>query len=144
MKEQAAGLIRSQDLCALATCGQGRPEASLMQYAAGEGGTRLYMLSLRDSRKAQDIAENRQVSVLIDTRGRRGPVAALTLHGTAALLPRERWDGGMLAQLLRVNADLKGLAEDGRCVMIRVDIEASQLVLRADEAGRQETRGQEA
>ncbi len=79
--------IERRSFCTLATSSaQGRPHAAGVLYAAV--GTTLYVSTLRDSRKARNVAENPRVAVTVPVRRLPvGPPGAVQFQGTAEVLP---------------------------------------------------------
>jgi nitroimidazol reductase NimA-like FMN-containing flavoprotein (pyridoxamine 5'-phosphate oxidase superfamily) len=97
MREDIQALICGNNHCVLATAAGSRPHCSLMSYTAGSGGRELYMVTLRNTQKFENLLANPQVSVLIDTRGedagsRRGRAKAVTVTGRFRAItdPREK------------------------------------------------------
>jgi nitroimidazol reductase NimA-like FMN-containing flavoprotein (pyridoxamine 5'-phosphate oxidase superfamily) len=86
MLEKMKELIKTNDLCVLATVSNGLPHCSLMSYLSDEEGREIYMVSQKDTRKFLSLIQNPGVSLLIDTREEemgqpRGHVKALTAKG---------------------------------------------------------------
>lgn len=119
MLTKIAALVKGQGHLVLATCGEGRPHASLMSFCAspeapGAGGE-FWLATLRDTRKYRNLLENGRASLLLDDRGEPGsggvPGMALTVEAElgpfareddrararAALLARHPALGGFLA-----------------------------------------------
>jgi len=68
IREKIRALIRKQGTCVLATASENRPHCSLMAYATNSSCDEIYLMTLKDSRKYQNMCENPAVSLLIDTR----------------------------------------------------------------------------
>ena len=68
IREKIRALIRGQGTCVLATASENRPHCSLMAYATNSSCDEIYLMTLNDSRKYQNMCENPAVSLLIDTR----------------------------------------------------------------------------
>jgi nitroimidazol reductase NimA-like FMN-containing flavoprotein (pyridoxamine 5'-phosphate oxidase superfamily) len=68
MRTELNELIKSEQLCVLATVGSGLPHCSLMSYAVPEDGDRIYLASSRNTRKYRNLLANPGVSLLIDSR----------------------------------------------------------------------------
>ncbi|ROQ90150.1 pyridoxamine 5'-phosphate oxidase family protein [Desulfosoma caldarium] len=89
MLKKMIDLLTSHDMCVLATCRDHKPHCSLMAYVTDEQGLIVYMATRQDTTKFQNIRENGQVSLLVDTRqddADRASVRALTVEGWAAPL----------------------------------------------------------
>ena len=71
MIDEMRRLAREKDTCVLATVSRGKPHCSLMAYACDDGGTEIYMATLRETNKYRNLEENPFVSLLIDTREER-------------------------------------------------------------------------
>jgi nitroimidazol reductase NimA-like FMN-containing flavoprotein (pyridoxamine 5'-phosphate oxidase superfamily) len=86
IREKVRKLIGEQGTCVLATSSQNRPHCSLMVYATNAPCDEIYLMTLKDSRKYQNMCENPAVSLLIDTRrdisnSEHAKTMALTLSG---------------------------------------------------------------
>ena len=62
MIERMIELLRSKDLCVLATVSGGVPHCSLMAYAPDETGRSLYMTTRQATTKFENLRENPRVS----------------------------------------------------------------------------------
>jgi nitroimidazol reductase NimA-like FMN-containing flavoprotein (pyridoxamine 5'-phosphate oxidase superfamily) len=84
--EKMKRLMRSRDICVLATASGERPHCSLMAYVADDECREIYMVTGRNTTKYRNLAANPEVSLLIDTReehmaGNRRQAQALTVEG---------------------------------------------------------------
>jgi nitroimidazol reductase NimA-like FMN-containing flavoprotein (pyridoxamine 5'-phosphate oxidase superfamily) len=68
IREKIRTLIKEQGTCVLATASKNRPYCSLMAYATNESCNEIYLMTLNEGRKYQNLCENPAVSLLIDTR----------------------------------------------------------------------------
>ena len=68
IREKIRNLIRKQNTCVLATASNNRPYCSLMAYATHTTCDEIYLMTLNEGRKYQNMCENPAVSLLIDTR----------------------------------------------------------------------------
>lgn len=134
IRKTALAMIASHDLCVLATCGHGQPNASLMKYICSAEGNDLYMLTLQESAKHASIAGNPQVSLLIDTRcdaapdsaespAGLAPVQALTVYGTARFVTDMKEASEKTLALTQRFPELSELAADPSCVVVHVHAE---------------------
>jgi len=69
IREKIRTLIKEQRTCVLATASKNRPHCSLMAYATNDSCDEIYLMTLNEGRKYQNLCENPTVSLLIDTRG---------------------------------------------------------------------------
>ena len=95
MREDIQALICRNNHCVLATAVGNRPHCSLMSYTADQQGRELYMITLRNTQKFENLLANPQVSVLIDTReqdtgSRRGRAKAVTVSGVFQAMADQR------------------------------------------------------
>jgi nitroimidazol reductase NimA-like FMN-containing flavoprotein (pyridoxamine 5'-phosphate oxidase superfamily) len=86
MLKKMKDIVRSNDLCVLATVSEGKPHCSLMSYVSDEEGQEVFMVSNSGTRKYLNLMQNPNVSLLIDTREekagqQRGDIKALTATG---------------------------------------------------------------
>lgn len=124
MLDKMKELMKSQDVCALATVSpEGQPHCSLMFYVTDDHGRHLYLLTRGGTKKYRNVSANPSVSILIDSREKRAPeepVLALTLTGICETLP----DGGLrdtvLNKLLTRHPHLKGVAADPQVKVLKV------------------------
>lgn len=92
-------MIRKHDTCVLATAGISEPHCSLMSYVPGPECRQIYMATLSNTKKFENLVENGNVSILFDNRAdRTEPVMALTAAGTFERLSPE--DGAAVKKLL--------------------------------------------
>ena len=68
IREKIRTLIREQGNCVLATASENRPHCSLMAYANNDSCDEIYLMTLKEGRKYENLCENPGVSLLIDTR----------------------------------------------------------------------------
>ena len=69
IRKKIKTLIKEQGTCVLATASKNRPHCSLMAYATNDSCDEIYLMTLNEGRKYQNLCENPTVSLLIDTRG---------------------------------------------------------------------------
>ena len=86
MLEIMKDVIRSQDMCVLATVSGSKPHCSLMAYVTDDDCRNIYMITLKDTTKYQNLTANPSVCLLIDTRSSdrgddRKKAKALTVNG---------------------------------------------------------------
>lgn len=86
MLETMRELLRTHDMCVLATAVDGRPYCSLMAYVCDDSVRHVYMTTYRDSVKFRNLLRNPAVSLLVDTRelhgkARRAETRSLAVSG---------------------------------------------------------------
>lgn len=133
MIERMIHLLRSKDLCVLATVSDGTPHCSLMAYVLDETGRSLYMATRKDTTKFENLRKNPRVSLLVDTRdegtgGDGNPTRALTVDGRFEPVDREDEGARARAALLERHPRLEPLLGDPEAVILRVRIESLLLL----------------
>ncbi|EFI35684.1 pyridoxamine 5'-phosphate oxidase-related FMN-binding protein [Desulfonatronospira thiodismutans ASO3-1] len=130
MLETIKEIIHQNDLAVLATSHEDRPHCSLMAYVPDSDCTRIYLLTLKDSRKFANISRNPYVSLLVDTRDPHEPrkdYKALTISGTCA--PADTTEQEKLRQdMVKQHPQLKELADKPDCVLLVVNINSFLLL----------------
>jgi nitroimidazol reductase NimA-like FMN-containing flavoprotein (pyridoxamine 5'-phosphate oxidase superfamily) len=133
MLETMKTLIRSQDICVLATASDNRPHCSLMAYAADDACRELYMVTHRNTAKFRNAMENPSVSLLIDTRledgaERRERARALTVSGLFERIESPERREEIRARLLERHGHLREFAAHPEAEVFAVKILALQLL----------------
>lgn len=127
MRDKIIDILRSRNICVLATVSGNRPHCSLMAYSTNDECRELYMLTLRNTEKFRNLNDNPEVSILIDTRednskDRRAQASALTVEGTAGEVTDPPHIGFIKAKLLEDHPQLKELTDLQDCAILRVKI----------------------
>jgi nitroimidazol reductase NimA-like FMN-containing flavoprotein (pyridoxamine 5'-phosphate oxidase superfamily) len=117
MLEKMKDLVRSQNVCVLATVSGDQPHCSLMSYAADADCREMYMVTFRKTKKYRNLKDNPAVSLLIDTRKedlgeKRHEVRALTVNGLFEDVKDQKKRDMIRALLLERHPHLNVLAED--------------------------------
>lgn len=86
MLETMKDVMRSEDICVLATVSGSKPHCSLMAYITDDECRNIYMITHKHTTKYQNLAANPSVCLLIDTRlsdrgEKRRKAKALTVKG---------------------------------------------------------------
>lgn len=86
MHDMVEKMLKENQLCVLCTESQGMPHCSLMTYILNEEGKMLYLITSMNSRKYNNLKENANVSVIIDSRqqlevGSKHPITSVTFDG---------------------------------------------------------------
>lgn len=133
MHQKIKELIRSNDVCVLATVAGAAPHCSLMSYAATEDGREIYMVTHKNTKKFKNLEGNPGVSLLIDSREtdrgeKRHTAKALTVTGTYEKVEDELKTGEICRRLLDRHPHLKDFIGDPQARFILVRVKAFQLL----------------
>ena len=124
MQPDVMDILLGNELCVLCTCKNDMPDASLMLYICDEQCAKLHMLTLEETAKYRNIAGNRHVSLLIDTRDaindRTSQTKALTVHGDASIVADPDTAKKLIAQLINRHDKLANLANNKSVRVIEV------------------------
>ncbi len=130
MREDIRDLIRSNNVCVMATVSEGKPHCSLMSYVTDNDGLEIYMITQKETKKYRNLKGNHSVSLLIDTRqidsGNR--IKALTVTGTFHDDIDENARNNIRTLLLKINPDLKDFIDDPASGIIAVHVRTLQLL----------------
>ena len=128
MIDRMKDLVKSRDICVLATVSGKTPHCSLMVYTTDDACREIYMVSHRETTKFKNITENPSVSLLIDTREehsgpRRQEAKAITLDGFYKKIEDGKKEELVRSKLLERHPHLKSfMADSGTeilCIRIR-------------------------
>ena len=100
------------------------PLFPLTAYAVDDDGTRMYLATLRSTRKFRNLAENPAVSLLVDTREALPQARALTIEGTCRPLAGPGCEHAR-ALLLDRHPHLVSLLDDADGELLCVQIASS-------------------
>jgi len=125
-------MLKEKDLCVLATASGNRPHCSLMAYVTAADGREIYMVTLRDTKKYQNLTRNPAVSLLIDTReddagSQRSRAKALTVNGKFQTVDREK-QIRIRARILKRHPHLQDILAKNEAEIFAVRIESFQLL----------------
>ena len=125
MLEKMLELIRTHDICVLATTSEGLPHCSLMAYVCDDQCRHLYMATGRDSVKFRNLQKNPAVSLLVDTRethrgGERAGTKALTAAGVYEPMKNPVEIATIKSMLLAAHPQLKVILETDAYEIISV------------------------
>ena len=139
MLEKMKDLVRSQNICVLATVSGNQPHCSLMSYAVDDDCREMYMVTLKKTRKYRNLKENPATSLLVDTReedkgDRRHQARALTVNGLFEEVNDQKKRDSIRASLLKRNPHLNVLAEAPDAEFFIVRIRSLQLLEGVEEA----------
>jgi nitroimidazol reductase NimA-like FMN-containing flavoprotein (pyridoxamine 5'-phosphate oxidase superfamily) len=131
MLEKMKALLKENSLCILATCFESRPHCSLMTYVTDERGEAIYAVTLNTSRKYRNIAQNPNVSLLVDSRLRDrsiGSIKALTISGICSLVRDETKKAAILTRIGKDNPHLRDLIFHPDAEVIAIAVESFLLL----------------
>ena len=88
-------MLKENQLCVLCTESQSAPHCSRMTYILDEERRTLYLITSMHSRKYKNLMENKNVSVLIDSRqqlevGSTYPIVSVTFDGVLTEIEKPR------------------------------------------------------
>jgi nitroimidazol reductase NimA-like FMN-containing flavoprotein (pyridoxamine 5'-phosphate oxidase superfamily) len=130
MRADILDLIKSNNVCVLATVSEGDPHCSLMSYAANNDSHEIYMITPRETKKYRNLKGNPSVSLLIDTRqiDSKTRTKALTITGTVESCVDENKKSIIRAHLLEKNPNLNEFMNDPSSEIIIVQVRTLQLL----------------
>jgi nitroimidazol reductase NimA-like FMN-containing flavoprotein (pyridoxamine 5'-phosphate oxidase superfamily) len=133
MLEKMKDLVRSQNVCVLATVSGDQPHCSLMSYATDADCREMYMVTFRKTKKYRNLKDNPAVSLLIDTRKedcgeKRHEVRALTVNGLFEEVKDQKKRDMIRALILERHPHLDVLAGDPDAEFFTVRIKSLQLL----------------
>jgi nitroimidazol reductase NimA-like FMN-containing flavoprotein (pyridoxamine 5'-phosphate oxidase superfamily) len=133
IREKIRALIREQDTCVLATASQNRPHCSLMTYVTNSLCDEIYLMTLNDSRKYQNMCENPSVCLLIDTRQDKSKsdhteTMALTVSGRFDRIIKDSERERIRRELSRKHPGLKDFFENPEGEPVKIIIESYLLL----------------
>jgi general stress protein 26 len=133
MLEKMKDVIRSQDMCVLATVKGNKPHCSLMAYVTDEECRTIYMITHKNTAKYRNLTANPSLSLLIDTRlmdkgEDRQRAKALTVNGIFERIEDSDKRFNILAKFLENQVHLKEFASHPDAEVLAVRIQSLQLL----------------
>jgi nitroimidazol reductase NimA-like FMN-containing flavoprotein (pyridoxamine 5'-phosphate oxidase superfamily) len=130
MLKEIKALAKQKNICVLATAAGEKPYCSLMAYITDENCEKIYMATLRNTRKYKNLTENPAVSVLIDTREKspRSEAQALTVEGVYAKIESEEKRKKVQTKLLAIHPHLDGLINHPDAEILCIEIRSFLLL----------------
>lgn len=132
MLEKVTALLKSNDMCVLATCRDHKPHCSLMAYVTDEDGLTVYMATRKDTTKFQNLMVNPRVSLLVDTRvqnpGERSRIRSVTVEGLASPIEDAAEDNEVRRRLGERHPQIRRLLEDPLSATIAVKVKGLLLL----------------
>jgi nitroimidazol reductase NimA-like FMN-containing flavoprotein (pyridoxamine 5'-phosphate oxidase superfamily) len=126
MLERMTALLRSKDLCVLATDSGNGPYCSLMAYLTDDEGKNVYLATYKTSQKYTNLRNRPRVSLLVDSRENRAnennPAQALTITGLfQPWTPDEQDEQEHIRnRFLQKHPDLEPILQDPDCEIVRI------------------------
>ncbi len=133
MLKKMKKLVRDKDVCVLATVADHVPHCSFMSYVPDRDCKEIYMMTQRGTKKYRNLAANRMVSLLIDTREEncgadRARIRALTVSGVFMPISDKVKKKLVRHKLLRKHPQLKPFADDTDTVIFAVKVKSFELL----------------
>jgi len=133
MLKKMKKLVREKDVCVLATVMDNVPHCSLMSYVPDRNCREIYMMTQKGTKKFRNLAANRTVSLLIDTREEdcgadRARIKALTVSGVFKTIGDKAKKKLVRQKLLKKHPQLKPFAEDPDTEIFAVKVKTFQLL----------------
>src|SRR5512137_277642 len=133
MLKKMKKLVREKDVCVLATVMDNVPHCSLMSYVPDRDCREIYMMTGKTTKKFRNLAANRTVSLLIDTREEdcgadRAKIKALTVSGVFTTIGDKGKKKLVRQKLLRKHPQLKPFADDPDTEVFAVKVKTFQLL----------------
>lgn len=140
MQTDVRTIMLKSDLCVLCTCKNDIPDASLMLYICDDRCTKMYMLTLKETLKYENIVSNPHVSLLVDTRDNQPAGAAytqaLTIRGEAAILKDKDAAARIVTRMAKRHDRLVNFAANEDVRVIEVSIKGILFLEDADKVRR--------
>jgi nitroimidazol reductase NimA-like FMN-containing flavoprotein (pyridoxamine 5'-phosphate oxidase superfamily) len=133
MLKRMKKLVKDKDVCVLATVTENVPHCSLMSYVSDRDCREIYMMTRKGTKKYRNLAANRAVSLLIDTREEdcgadRARIKALTVNGVFTMIGVKGKKKLVRQKLLRKHPQLKPFADDPDTEVFAVKVKSFQLL----------------
>ncbi|MGD8504627.1 MAG: pyridoxamine 5'-phosphate oxidase family protein [Syntrophobacterales bacterium] len=133
MLDKMKDVIRSQDMCVLATVKGNKPHCSLMAYVTDEECRIIYMITHKNTAKYRNLTANPSLSLLIDTRlmdrgEDRQRAKALTVNGVFERIEDSDKRSNILAKFVESHVHLKEFAGHPDAEILAVRIQSLQLL----------------
>jgi len=132
MHDLVEKMLKENQLCVLCTESQSMPHCSLMTYILGEEGKILYLITSMNSRKYKNLLENKNVSVLIDSRQQLEadsiyPIVSVTFDGVLTEIEKPRQEE-IRAQFRECHPELEEILMKDTCIIFSVHLKTYLLL----------------
>lgn len=133
MLKKIKKIVKDKDVCVLATVMDNVPHCSLMSYVPDRDCLEIYMMTRKGTKKYRNLAANKTVSLLIDTREEdcgadRARIKALTVSGVFKTIGDKAKKKLVRQKLLKKHPQLKPFAQDPDTEVFAVKVKSFQLL----------------
>jgi nitroimidazol reductase NimA-like FMN-containing flavoprotein (pyridoxamine 5'-phosphate oxidase superfamily) len=133
MLKKMKKLVKDKDVCVLATVMGNAPHCSLMSYVPDRDCLEIYMMTRKGTKKYRNLAANKTVSLLIDTREEdcgadRARIKALTVSGVFKTISDKAKKKLVRQKLLKKHPQLTPFAQDPDTEVFAVKVKSFQLL----------------
>ena len=133
MLKKMKKIVKDKDICVLATVMDNVPHCSLMSYVPDRDCLEIYMMTRKGTKKYRNLAANKTVSLLIDTREEdcgadRAKIKALTVSGVFKTIGDKAKKKLVRQKLLKKHPQLKPFAQDPDSEVFAVKVKSFQLL----------------
>jgi nitroimidazol reductase NimA-like FMN-containing flavoprotein (pyridoxamine 5'-phosphate oxidase superfamily) len=133
MLKKMKKLVKDKDVCVLATVMGNVPHCSLMSYVPDRDCLEIYMMTRKGTKKYRNLAANKTVSLLIDTREEdcgadRARIKALTVSGVFKTISDKAQKKLVRQKLLNKHPQLKPFAQDPDTEVFAVKVKSFLLL----------------
>jgi len=133
MLKKMKKIVKDKDVCVLATVMDNAPHCSLMSYVPDRDCREIYMMTRKGTKKYRNLAANKTVSLLIDTREEdcgadRARIKALTVSGVFKTIGDKAKKKLVRQKLLKKHPQLKPFAQDPDTEVFAVKVKSFQLL----------------
>lgn len=137
--EEMIEVLRTQDMCVLATVSGSAPHCSLMAYITDENCRKIYMITHKETKKYANLIANPSVSLLVDTRLSnkgipREKVQALNANGVFALVENPAEIAVLRDRFIQTHPHLRDFAMHQNAALFVVELQSLQLLNGATDA----------
>ncbi|MBW2603884.1 MAG: pyridoxamine 5'-phosphate oxidase family protein [Deltaproteobacteria bacterium] len=124
MLEKMKNFVRDKNICVLSTVSGNKPYCSLMAYITDATCEEIYMVTLKNTTKFNNLQNNPWVSLLIDSRKTqpRSKAQALTIDGVFAPLDDENKENRIRNNMLKSFPHMKDFIHHPESELIRIKI----------------------
>ena len=133
MLKKMKKIVKDKDVCVLATVMDNAPHCSLMSYVPDRDCREIYMMTRKGTKKYRNLAANKTVSLLIDTREEdcgadRAKIKALTVSGVFKTIGDKAKKKLVRQKLLKKHPQLKPFSQDPDTEVFAVKVKSFQLL----------------
>jgi nitroimidazol reductase NimA-like FMN-containing flavoprotein (pyridoxamine 5'-phosphate oxidase superfamily) len=133
MLKKMKKIVKDKDVCVLATAMDNVPHCSLMSYVSDRDCREIFMMTRKGTKKFRNLAVNKTVSLLIDTREEdcgadRARIKALTVSGVFNTISEKAKKKLVRQKLLKKHPQLKPFAQDPDTEVFAVKVKSFQLL----------------